>query len=283
MYHTGIRLACQAGTPIDKRRQCLLFRERSGLVAWSKIPMSTLKPALDICYDVIMITLPPQKPRFYYPESDGEPMAENTLQFEWIVTLQGNLDLLFRDNPDVFVAGDHLIYPLDKNREIRQAPDVYVAFGRPKGHRGSYAVSEEGGIFPQVIFEVWSPGNRMQQMDAKREFYEKYGAEEYYLIYPEQPAYIEGWQQMNGKLVAIEEMNGFVSPLLRIRFELHEGQLVVHHPDGKQFLSFVELGTYADQEHTRAIAEQQRAETAEQHAAKLAARLRELGIDPDKV
>src|ERR1700722_16670314 len=102
-----------------------------------------------------MITLPPQKPKFYYPESDGEPMAENTLQFEWIVTLQGNLDLLFRDVPDVFVAGDHLIYPLDRNREVRQAPDVYVAFGRPKGHRGSYAVSEEEGIFPQVIFEVW--------------------------------------------------------------------------------------------------------------------------------
>ena len=146
-------------------------------------------------------------------------MAENTLQFEWIVTLQGNLDLLFRDNPDVFVAGDHLIYPLDRNRDVRQAPDVYVAFGRPKGHRGSYAVSEEGGIFPQVIFEVWSPSNRTQQMETKREFYEKYGAVEYYLIYPEQPVHLDGWQRVNDKLVAIQEMNGFVSPMLGIRFE----------------------------------------------------------------
>jgi Uma2 family endonuclease len=244
-----------------------------------------------------MITFPPQKPRFYYPESDGEPMAENTLQFEWIVTLQGNLDLLFRDVPDVFVAGDHLIYPIDRNRDIRQAPDVYVAFGRPKGHRGSYAVSEEGGIFPQVIFEVWSPGNRVQQMDSKREFYEKYGAEEYYLIYPESPAFIEGWERKDGKFIAIQEMNGFVSPKLRIRFESREDELIIRHPDGRQFLSFVELGTYAEREHTRAIAEQQRAESAEQRAEsaeqraesaeqraeKLKARLRELGIDPDKV
>jgi hypothetical protein len=24
-----------------------------------------------------------------YPDSDGEPMAENTLQFRWIVTIEG--------------------------------------------------------------------------------------------------------------------------------------------------------------------------------------------------
>jgi Uma2 family endonuclease len=203
-------------------------------------------------------------------------MAENTLLFQWIVMLQGNLDLLFREVPDVFVAGDHLIYPIERNRTIRQAPDVYVAFGRPKGHRGSYAVSEEGGIFPQVIFEVWSPGNRIQKMEIKREFYEKYGAEEYYIVYPELPATIDGWQRENGKFVAIPEMNGFLSPRLGIRFEMRDENLVVSRPDGKQFLSFVELGTYADQEHARAEAEQQR-------AGKLAARLRELGIDPDKV
>ena len=63
-------------------------------------------------------------------------MADNTFQFEWIVTIQGNLDAMFRDIPDIFVAGDHLIYPIEENIGIRQAPDVYVAFGRPKGHQG---------------------------------------------------------------------------------------------------------------------------------------------------
>jgi hypothetical protein len=111
-----------------------------------------------------------------------------------------------------------------------------------------------------------------------------------YIVYPELPAAIDGWQRENGKFVAIPEMNGFVSPRLGIRFELRNENVVVHHPDGKQFLSFVELGTYADRENARAIAEQQRAETAEQRAetaeqraAQLTAKLRELGIDPDKV
>ena len=31
-----------------------------------------------------------------YPESDGLPMADTTVQFEWIVTIKGGLDALFR-------------------------------------------------------------------------------------------------------------------------------------------------------------------------------------------
>lgn len=217
-------------------------------------------------------------------------MADNTLQFEWIVTLQGNLDLIFREVPDIFVAGDHLIYPVEGDASLRQAPDVYVAVGRPKGHRGSYKVWEEDGIFPQVIFEVWSPNNRQQRMEDKRDFYEKYGAEEYYIIYPDFPAHIDGWRRQDGKLIRIPEMNGFVSPRLKIAFELRRGQVVVYGPDGKRFLNFVESGVLAEQERLRAeqereraASEQQRAETAEQRTAKLAARLRELGIDPDTV
>ena len=81
------------------------------------------------------ITTPP--PAVHYPDSDGQPVADNTLQFQWIVTIKGNLDLVFRDRDDVFVAGDHLINPVEGDADTRQAPDVYVAFGRPKGHRGS--------------------------------------------------------------------------------------------------------------------------------------------------
>ena len=70
-----------------------------------------------------------------YPDSDGEPMSDNTLQYDWIVTLQGNLDRLL---PDHFVAGDLLWYPVEGRPNLRQAPDVLVALGRAKGHRGRY-------------------------------------------------------------------------------------------------------------------------------------------------
>jgi Uma2 family endonuclease len=73
-----------------------------------------------------------------YPQSDGNPMADNTKQFRWIVTIQGGLGGLFRDRPDIFVAGDLLWYPVEGHPEIWTAPDAMVVFGRSKGDRGSY-------------------------------------------------------------------------------------------------------------------------------------------------
>lgn len=107
-----------------------------------------------------------------YPQSDGKPMADNTKQFRWIVTIQGGLDALFRHDPNVFVAGDLLWYPVAGHPEICIAPDAWWPFGRPKGDRGAYLQWEEAGIPPQVVFEVLSPGSTAAEMACKRRFYE---------------------------------------------------------------------------------------------------------------
>lgn len=197
-----------------------------------------------------------------YPDSDGQPMADNMIQYECIVTIKGNLELLFADNPDVFVAGDLLWYPVEGNPEIRQAPDVMVAFGRPKGHRRSYKQWEEGNVPPQVVFEVWSPGNRMSQMIEKLAFYDRFGVEEYYLYYPESGDW-DGWIRQGERLTPIPQMEGWQSPRLGIRFEKgKDAEVGLFYPDGRKFLSFLELG---------------------QRAERLAAKLRELGIDPNQI
>src|SRR5215213_7104502 len=92
----------------------------------------------------------PARQEVIYPDSDGEPMAEDTLQFEWITTIKGGLDAIFHDDPNVFVAGDLLWYPVEGDSTIRAAPDALVVFGRPKGHRGSYQRWREEGIPPHV-------------------------------------------------------------------------------------------------------------------------------------
>jgi len=222
----------------------------------------------------MIATLPTVQPVVVYPESDGQPMAENTLQYQWIVTIQGNLDLQFANDADVFVAGDNFIYPKEGDNTTVYAPDVYVAFGRPKGHRGSYRVWEEAGIFPQVIFEVLSPSNTVPQMTLKRQFYRKYGAEEYYVIDPYDGG-VEAWVREGNRLVGVDDLSTFVSPRLGIRFEMQDGELVVMGRSGR-FLSFVELGQQGE-------AERQRADAATNRASRLAAKLRELGIDPDTV
>jgi len=63
---------------------------------------------------------PETKPEIIYPDSDGEPMADNTKQFRWIVTVKENLEILFANIIiDVFVAGDLLWYPVQGNNKIR--------------------------------------------------------------------------------------------------------------------------------------------------------------------
>jgi Uma2 family endonuclease len=188
-------------------------------------------------------------------------MADNTLQFQWITTLQGNLDLIFKGRPDVLVAGDNLWYPDQNDPGMSQAPDVYVAFGRPKGYRGSYKQWEEGGVAPQVVFEVVSPRNRRAEMNRKFAFYDKYGVEEYYVLDPQRNR-AEGYVRGPDGLTDVADLNGFVSPRLGVRFAITSEEIDLFGPDGKRFLTFVELG---------------------ERAARLAAKLRELGVDPDRV
>src|SRR5829696_6361628 len=125
-----------------------------------------------------------------YPDSDGKPMADNTKQALWIVVLWSNLATSYHQILDVFVAMDLLWYPVEGEPEIRAAPDVFVVFGRPKGHRGSYMQWKEKDIAPQVVFEILSPGNDTLEMIEKHSFYEEYGVEEYYLYDPEKNALV---------------------------------------------------------------------------------------------
>ena len=178
--------------------------------------------------------------RILYPDSDGKPMADNTLQFEWIVRLQGNLDDLFRDDEKVFVVGDLLWYAVRGEPSESLAPDVMVVFGRPKGYRGSYKQWREDGIPPQVVFEVLSPSNTAEHMGRKHAFYDRHSVEEYYLYDPE-GAELFGWLRRRGRLRPLANVDGWTSPRLGIRFDLSGPELVVTKPDGEPFLSFLEL------------------------------------------
>ncbi len=209
-----------------------------------------------------------------YPDSDGQPMADNTKQFRCITTIQGGLDALFKDSTDIFVAGDLLWYPVEGDNKTRLAPDVMVVFGRPKGDRGSYQQWREDNIAPQVVFEVLSPGNRLSEMFKKLKFYERYGVEEYYMYDPDNIDLV-GWQRSGSELNDIESMLGWVSPRLGIRFELSSG-LEIYRPDGQKFLTYVELEREREQERNEK-------ELAQAKVERLAERLREMGVDPDEV
>jgi Uma2 family endonuclease len=197
-----------------------------------------------------------------YPESDGKPLAENTKQLRWIVVLYGNLAALFRDRPDVFVAGDLFWYPVQGQPEVRQAPDVLVVFGRPKGDRPSYLQWLEGGVAVTVVFEILSPGNTVMEMDDKLAFYEEHGVEEYYIYDPDSNR-LSVYVRRGEALRRVRPVAGHVSARLGIRFDLSGPEMVVFGPDGQRFLTFEDLTV------ARLQAEQ-RANQAERRAKRLA-------------
>ncbi|HMF35948.1 MAG TPA: Uma2 family endonuclease [Isosphaeraceae bacterium] len=222
----------------------------------------------------------PTRSGVVYPESDGQPIAENTLQFRWIVTIKENLEALFCDRPDVFIAGDFFWYPVEGDPKIRVAPDVMIVFGRPKGDRRSYLQWAEGGIAPQVIFEILSPGNRTWEMEQKLLFYERYGVQEYYIYDPEMVE-LSGWLREQDELREITQINGWTSQRLGIRFVLKPSTLEILDPDNHPFLTYLELVEQRDQiaEERDRIARQRDAESL--RAERLAAQLRAMGIEPD--
>ena len=222
------------------------------------------------------------QPAVIYPDSDGKPMADNTKQFYWIVVIQQNLEWLFADNPNVFVAGDLLWYPVEGDNKKRMAPDVMVVLGRPKGHRGSYKQWEEGNLPPQIVFEILSPGNRRAEMSRKLLFYDRFGVDEYYVYNPDRNE-LSGWLRREGFLDVIEPITDWVSPLLQIKFSLAEDELQLFRPDGQKFLSYVEIAQRAEQESQRAEQESQRAEQERRRAEKAEEKLRQMGIDPKEL
>jgi Uma2 family endonuclease len=190
-------------------------------------------------------------------------MSDNTLQFEWIVTIKEGHEDLFRDDDNVFVAGDLLWYPVEGHPEIRSAPDTLAAFGRPKGYRGSYMQWREGNVAPQVVWEVLSPGNYPAQLREKFNFYQLHGVEEYYQYDPDRGR-LRGWVRQGDALVEIPNIQGWKSPRTGVSMEIIDGELVLTRPDGEKFLSYPQLAQRRREAEARAAREHQRAEQERQ-------------------
>jgi Uma2 family endonuclease len=213
---------------------------------------------------------PADPPVIVYPDQDGKPMSDNTKQGRWIVLLYANLEALFLNRDDVFVAADNLWYPVEGRPDIRQAPDVYVVFGRPKGDRGSYKQWEEGGVPIHVVFEILSPGNDLREMAQKHLFYEDHGVEEYYIYDPDDD-YLTIWVRgPMGAALRRADPRTFTSPRMGIRFDTSGEELVVRYPDGRPFRTLAEIAAERDRvaaERDQVAAERDQA-TAERDEAR---------------
>ena len=119
-------------------------------------------------------------------------------------------------------------------------------------------------------------------MFRKFALYERYGVEEYYIYNPYNFDFSSWqWDKQANRLALIDPIDGFISPRLGVRFDAPgDRELIVYRADDSRFETPLEIRQKLEQAETsRATAEAERdAVTLERDL--LAAKLRELGIDP---
>ncbi len=119
-----------------------------------------------------------------YPSSDGEPMAETDFQYIPLTNTVSALRVRYHDRPDVYVAGDMLIYYRMNRDDLSIAPDVYSVFGASGNHpRDSWLVWREGKA-PDFVLEIASPSTWRRDAGEKRDTYARIGVTEYWRFDP---------------------------------------------------------------------------------------------------
>ncbi|HEX4964727.1 MAG TPA: Uma2 family endonuclease [Thermoanaerobaculia bacterium] len=175
----------------------------------------------------------PLENEIYYPESDGEPMAESELHLEEFVYVWQALKERFENEPEVFVGANLFLYYQKGNPRTVVAPDGFVVKGVPKllpgnRRRRKYLLWEEGQA-PCFVLETTSDSTRSQDVKSKRSVYEELGVDEYFLFDPlgdYLSPRLQGFRLMEGRYRQIRPKS--------------DGSLVsnttgvVFHPDGPQ-------------------------------------------------
>lgn len=129
-----------------------------------------------------MAAIPLQR-EIHYPESDGKPMAESDVHRDVMVDLIHALKTRYSGEPDVYVAGNLLLYYVEGNPRASVSPDVLVTWGIPKGRRKTYLLWKEGRA-PGFVIEVTSDTTRNEDLRKKKDLYQQLEVEEYFLFDP---------------------------------------------------------------------------------------------------
>ncbi len=230
-------------------------------------------------------------------ESD-EPELESSLHLQQIFLLLSCLELLWQERNDYFAAGNLTVYYKEEQLKIREfrGPDFFVVLGTERKHRKSWVVYHEGGVYPHVIVEILSPSTAQVDRTTKKLLYQNtFRTLNYFWFHPETLEF-QGFILENGKYEEIKPSDrGFLwSDQLELFLGIHDQKLRYFTEAGELVPSPDEARIEAQQQaelarqeaelaNQRADGETQRAEDAIAQAAKLAAKLRELNIDPEQI
>lgn len=111
-----------------------------------------------------------QLPDFvYYPETDGEPMADSDYQYDAMVDGKFALVNYYATDPTVYVAANMFVYYVKGDPSKNIAPDIFVVHDVDNRKRSSYKVWQEGRL-PGIVFEIASPGTFAKDLLKKSRY-----------------------------------------------------------------------------------------------------------------
>lgn len=205
-----------------------------------------------------------------YPDADGKPMAESDQACEYLIYGRNVLKSYFQDRLDVYVSGNLCIYYEQGNPRAVIAPDVFVVFGVERGDRRSYKTWEEGNKAPDFVLEITSKSTQKEDQEIKPNIYAALGVREYFQYDPtgdylhpqlQGSCLVAGNYQLITATTLANNVLSLSSEVLGLELRLQSGELRFYDPVKSEVLL-----TYEEQV---------------QRSRSLAAKLRELGIDPD--
>ncbi len=223
------------------------------------------------------MTLAPLKTPIVYPEPDGSPMAESDPARDYLIYGVSSLKFYFQNQPDIYVSGNLWLSYEQGVPDAVVCPDVFVVFGVENRPRRSYKVWEENEKTPDWVLEVTSSSTHRKDEREKPDIYAQMGVCEYFQ-YDSTGDYLNpplkgrrltrnGYEVITPNRLE-DRMLSFPSQVLGLEMRLF--------PDSRMRFFNLQTGEYL-----RSPQESERERVQEkQRADRLAARLRELGIDP---
>jgi len=222
-----------------------------------------------------------------FPPGDlysDEPPLETHLHVQQMLLLIKCLDWLWRDRSDYFATGNLTVYysPRQRKSEDFRGPDFFVVLDTERKPRKSWVVWEEEGKYPNIIIELLSDSTAKTDRGLKKEIYQDiFRTPDYFWFDPDSLEF-KGFHLLDGIYHDLQpnEQGHLWSQQLNFYLGIHNRQLRFFAPDGQLMPTPEESAQAAE---AMAEAERQRAEAERQRNQKLAAKLRELGVDTDSL
>ena len=154
----------------------------------------------------------PAAPRaVVYPTRDGRPMGETDKHREMMAYLIAALKVHFAGQPNVYVSGNNFVFWEEGQSKSRVSPDTYVVFGAEMRLRDSYFAWQEGGLLPDVVFEVTSRATQREDVEIKLPLYEQVLKTPEYFLFDPTGDYLrprlQGYRLQDGRYVRLELVN----------------------------------------------------------------------------